>query len=317
MGCGEYRITAPMRSLIRSGKVMGWDAGGYFHPREYARFEPDSIVMQRQLQWGQIELIQRITRISKAFRVFELDDLITNIPIMSSQKKVFVEQKDVHKRFRKAVSLFNRFVVSTEYLAETFKGYCDEIIVVPNYLERARWDGLTPQRMGAEKARVGWAGSSTHAGDLRLIEDVVKATSDEVDWIFFGMCPDAIRHLVKEYHEPVKLQDYASKLASLNLDLAIAPLEDIPFNHGKSHLRLLEYGVMGYPVICTDITPYRGSYPVVRVPNRFKDWVDAIRSQVSDRDSLAQQGDDLRSYIQQNWMLEDHLDVWLKAWTAS
>lgn len=314
MGCGEYRIIAPMRALSSAGKVMGWDAGGYFHPREFARMDPESIVFQRQVEWGQIEFIQRISRISRAFRVFELDDLITNIPIMSSQKKLFVEQKDVNKRFRKAVGLCHRFVVSTEYLAESFKGYCDEIVVVPNYLERARWDGFTPMRRGGDRPRVGWAGSATHAGDLRLIIDVVKATASEVDWIFFGMCPDPIRPLVKEFHEPVKLGDYAAKLASLDLDLAIAPLEDIPFNHGKSHLRLLEYGAMGYPVVCSDITPYRGDFPVTRVPAKFKAWVEAIRDLVKDRDALAEQGNALRDTIQRDWMLEDHLDVWLKAW---
>lgn len=314
MGCGEYRIIAPMRALTKAGKVMGWDAAGYFHPREYARMDPESVVFQRQLEWGQIEFMQRIARISKAFRVYELDDLITNIPIMSSQKKLFVEEKDVHKRFRKAASLCHRFVVSTDYLAEAFKGYCDEIVVVPNYLEQARWGGFTPRRRGGDRARVGWAGSATHAGDLRLIIDVVQATADEVDWIFFGMCPDAIRPLVKEFHEPVKLDDYAAKLASLDLDLAIAPLEDIPFNHGKSHLRLLEYGVLGYPVICTDITPYRGDYPVSRVPNKFKAWVEAIRAHVADRDALVRQGDLLRDHIKANWMLEANLDVWLKAW---
>jgi len=314
MGCGEYRIIAPMRALTKAGKVMGWDAAGYFHPREYARMDPESVVFQRQLEWSQIEFMQRIARISKAFRVYELDDLITNIPIMSSQKKLFVEQKDLNKRFRKAVGLCHRFVVSTDYLAEAFKVLCDEIVVVPNYLEQARWGGFTPKRRGGGKARVGWAGSATHAGDLRLIVDVVQATAEEVDWVFFGMCPDAIRPLVKEFHEPVKLDDYAAKLASLDLDLAIAPLEDIPFNHGKSHLRLLEYGVLGYPVICTDITPYRGAYPVTRVPNKFKAWVEAIREHVADRDALARQGDALRDHIRAHWMLEDHLDVWLRAW---
>jgi len=143
---------------------------------------------------------------------------------------------------------------------------------------------------------------------------VVKATRAEVDWIFFGMCPDEIKGLVKEFHPGVPLDDYPAKLASLNLDLAIAPLEDVPFNHGKSHLRLLEYGVLGYPVICTDITAYRGEHPVTRVKNRFKDWVEAIREQVSDRDELARRGDALRDYINANWILEDHTDVWLKAW---
>jgi GT2 family glycosyltransferase/SAM-dependent methyltransferase len=313
-GCGEYRIIAPMRALNDAGRVMGWGTGNYLTAPELFRMEPDTIVLQRQVDSHQIELTERYIRHSKAFRVFEIDDLITNVPIKSIRKQLFVEQKDLHKRFRKAISLCHRFVVSTGYLAEQYRGYSDDIMVVKNYVERARWGELRPKRRGGAKARVGWAGSVTHDGDLAIIFDVVKATAKEVDWVFFGMCPDEIRPHVAEYYAGVTLEEYPKGLASLDLDLAVAPLEDVPFNHGKSHLRLLEYGVLGYPVVCTDITPYRGDYPVTRVPNRFKDWVEAIRGHVADRDELARRGDALRDYIHANWMLEDNLDVWQRAW---
>jgi FkbM family methyltransferase len=313
-GCGEYRVVSPMRALNDAGRLMGWETGNYLTPPELFRMEPDSILFQRQVDPHQLELMERYVRHSKAFRIYEIDDLITNIPIRSIRKKQFVEQKDLHKRFRKGIALCDRFIVSTEFLAEEYKGYVDDIVVVPNYIERRRWGELRPKRRNARKPRVGWAGSITHDGDLAIIIDMVKATAMEVDWVFFGMCPNEIRAYVAEYHEGVILEDYAPKLASLDLDLAVAPLEDVPFNHGKSHLRLLEYGVLGYPVICTDITPYRGDYPVTRVANKFKDWVDAIRSHVADRDELARRGDALRDYINANWILEDNLDVWVKAW---
>ncbi len=313
-GCGEYRIIAPMRALNDAGRVMGWETGNYLSAPELFRLEPESIILQRQVDPHQIELTERYIRHSKAFRVFEIDDLITNIPVKSIRKQLFVEQKDLHKRFRKAISLCHRFVVSTDYLAEQYRGYLDDIVVVKNYVERARWGELTPKRRRGARARVGWAGSVTHDGDLAVIFDVVKATAKEVDWVFFGMCPDAIRPYVAEYYAGVTLDAYPKGLASLDLDLAVAPLEDVPFNHGKSHLRLLEYGVLGYPVVCTDITPYRGDYPVTRVPNRFRDWVEAIRAHVVDRDELARRGDALRDYIHAHWMLEDHLDVWQRAW---
>lgn len=314
-GCGEYRIISPMRALNDAGRVMGWETGSYLSILGLLRFEPDSVILQRQVDISQILLIeQRYSRYSKAFRVFEIDDLITNIPIQSAHKKHFISQKDLHKRFRRAVAMCDRFIVSTDYLAEQYQGYNGDIVVVPNYIERARWGNLLPPRVRGAKPRVGWAGGSSHDGDLAIIADVVKATAQEVDWVFFGMCPDSIRPYVAEFHNGVVLEEYPAKLASLDLDLAVAPLEDVPFNHGKSHLRLLEYGVLGYPVICTDITPYRGDYPVTRVPNKFKDWVEAIRSHVADRDELARRGDALREYIEARWMLEDHLDVWVKAW---
>jgi hypothetical protein len=303
-----------MRALNGAGRFMGWETASYLSMPELFRFEPDSILLQRQVNPEQLKLMERYLRHSKAFKIYEIDDLITNIPVRSSRKKDFVAQKDLHKRFRKGIAMCDRFIVSTEYLAEAYKGYVDDIQVVPNYIERARWGALRPERLQRAKPRVGWAGGGSHDGDLAMIFEVVKATAKEVDWVFLGMCPKAIRAEAAEYHLGVDLDDYPAKLASLNLDLAVAPLEDVPFNHGKSHLRLLEYGVLGYPVICTDITPYRGDYPVTRVANRFKDWVDAIRSHVADRDALARRGDALREYINANWILEDNLDVWAKAW---
>ena len=313
-GCGEYRIRAPMRALQSAGEVMGWDVGHYFTPADWLRLDPDAIVFQRQITPDQVEIMQGIARYCRAYRVFELDDLITNIPVSSSQKALFTREKDLIKRFRKAVGLCHRFVVSTDYLAEAFRGFHDDIRVAPNYLEGARWLGFTPKRRVGGKPRVGWAGSVTHAGDLRLIEQLVRDTAAEVDWVFLGMCPESIRPAVAEFHEPVALADYPAKLASLNLDLAVAPLEDVPFNHGKSHLRLLEYGVMGYPVICTDITPYRGDYPVWRVANRYRDWLSVLRAALSDMEALAQAGDTLRRYVLAHWILEDHLEVWRRAW---
>ncbi len=313
-GCGEYRVIAPMRALNDAGHIMGWETSNYLSQPELFRMEPDTILLQRQVDPHQIEFIERYIRHSKAFRVYEIDDLITNIPIQNIRKKHFVEQKDLHKRFRKGISLCHRFIVSTEYLAEHYRGYIDDIVVVPNYIERERWGNLRPARRHGARPRVGWAGSITHDGDLAVIFDVVKATAKEVDWVFLGMCPEEIRSCVAEFHPGVGLEDYPAKLASLELDLAVAPLEDVPFNHGKSHLRLLEYGVLGYPVVCSDLTPYRGDYPVTRVPNRYKNWVEAIRGHVADRDELARRGDTLRDYIHAEWILEAHLDVWLKAW---
>ncbi|MDR3395078.1 MAG: glycosyltransferase [Parasulfuritortus sp.] len=314
-GCGEYRIIAPLRALMNSGRVQGWETADYLSVPELARMSPDTVVFQRQVKWNQLKLMEIYVRNTKAFRVYELDDLMTNVQVSNQARKDF-QHKNLVKYFRQALDMCDRFVVSTDYLADEYRKFKNEIRVAPNCLERAKWGGFTPKRRQGRKPRVGWAGSVSHEGDLALIADVVKTLSDEVEWVFMALCPEGVRKLV-EYHAGVPINDYPAKLASLNLDLALAPLEDVPFNHAKSHLRLLEYGVLGYPVICTDITPYRGAYPVTRVKNRFKDWVEAIREHVSDMDELARRGDTLRDYINANWMLEDNLDTWLKAWLPS
>ena len=94
----------------------------------------------------------------------------------------------------------------------------------------------------------------------------------------------------------------------------MAPLEYHPFNETKSNLRLLEYGVLGYPVLCTDILPYQGGLPVVRTGNKYRDWLRALRELVADRDALKHAGQALREAVIRDWMLEDHLDEWKRAW---
>ncbi len=311
-GCGEYRIIAPLRALTSAGLVQGWDTLVHLSIPELERLSPDTLIMQRQISWSQIEVMEEYSRHTQALRVYELDDLITNVQL-NNQLRKNVDVKGLNKRLRKALGLCDRFVVATDYLAEQYRGFNPDIRVVPNYLERAVWGDITSKRGQGRKPRVGWAGSVSHDGDLALIRDVVLATRDEIEWVFMGLCPQGVRQHV-EFMASVTVEAYPARLASLNLDLALAPLEDVPFNHAKSHLRLLEYGILGWPVICSDITPYRGDFPVTRVKNRYKDWIDAVRSHVADLDALAKQGDALRDHVERNWMLEDHLDVWARAW---
>lgn len=136
-----------------------------------------------------------------------------------------------------------------------------------------------------------------------------------MEWVFFGMCPERIRPYIHEFHGGVPIEQYPALLASLDLDLALAPLEPNLFNECKSNLRLLEYGACGFPVICTDAVCYRGDLPVTRVKNRFKDWLDAVRMHLADLDATARQGDALRERVLGEWMLKgENLQRWRSAW---
>jgi hypothetical protein len=126
------------------------------------------------------------------------------------------------------------------------------------------------------------------------------------------MCPEFLQPYVKEIHNPVTFGKYPQKLATLNLDLAVAPLEHNRFNECKSNLRLLEYGVLGWPVIASDIAPYREG-PVCLVRNQARAWIKAIRERTHDLDASRQEGDVLRDWVRENWLLQHHLDDWLAA----
>jgi GT2 family glycosyltransferase len=313
-GCGNYRVIQPFNAQQDAGLLDGMLSPGLLQVVDLERYDPDVIVLQRQIGDERLEAMRRIKAFSRAFKVYELDDYLPNLPVKSVHREAM--PKDIMTSLRKGLGYVDRFVVSTEPLAEAFAGLHDDIRVIENRLPVQWWKGLTSQRRRGRKPRVGWAGGIGHTGDLELIADVIKALANEVEWVFFGLCPEKIRPYVHEVHAGVEIDDYPRALARLDLDLALAPVEQNLFNECKSNLRLLEYGACGFPVVCSDVRCYRGDLPVTRVKNRFKDWLDAIRMHINDLDAAARLGDELRQRVLKDWMLEgDNLKAWRIAWS--
>lgn len=323
-GSGDYRIIQPFAALSHAAIAQcEYYRFSENHSRpvmlsEYARMAPDTVVFHaaiNDIQLNQLEQLEEY--LPKVFRIYTIDDLLTNVPEQSSAyREIKRHFADAKSRLRRALLSTNRLIVSTQPLADLCAAMIDDIRVIPNRLPKDTWLSLTSLKNQSSKPRVGWAGAQQHQGDLAIMTEVIKATAEEVDWIFMGMCPEDIKPYVSEYHHFVPIADYPAKLASLNLDLAVAPLEIHPFNEAKSNLRLLEYGVLGWPVICTDIYPYQtNNPPVVRVKNEVEAWVTAIRQVLADKAALADAGSALRAWVLQHYMLEDHLDEWLDALT--
>ncbi|MBA6059596.1 glycosyltransferase [Pseudomonas juntendi] len=315
-GVGHYRVIQPFTELERAGWIQG--RLGYHMPSviEAERQKPDAMILQLRYAKASIEEISRLKQFSSARRIFEIDDYIIEPPKKNDHVRNW--PSDIAEQLSRAVGLCDRLVVSTEPLADALSNMHQDIRIVPNMLAPGMWTGLVSSRQTSAKPRVGWAGGTSHRGDLELMLDVVKALANEVDWVFFGMCPEILRPFVKEFHKGVPLDLYPQKLASLNLDLALAPLEQNLFNDCKSNLRLLEYGACGFPVICTDTKAYAGYLPCTRVrENSPEQWLDAIRMHLSDPQASYRQGDALRAAVLRDYVLTPHhLQHWANAWLA-
>ncbi|WP_244563539.1 glycosyltransferase [Pantoea rodasii] len=315
-GCGYYRIMKPLEAMLNEGLAEGKHGMTLLTLSEMGQFKPDSLIIQRRYSAAFHNWIERTGKLHDVFKVFELDDYILNVPMKHYRRTSF--KQETTGLMRKSLSFFDRFVVSTEPLAEAMRDMHPNIMVVKNRLPVNIWGQLQSLRNQGRKPRVGWAGGSSHRGDLEMIADVVKEFTNEVEWVFMGMCPEKLRPFVHEVHYGVDISLYPETLAALNLDLALAPVEDNIFNACKSNLRLLEYGACGIPVICSDVACYRGDdLPVTRISNRFIDWRDAIRMHLSDPEASARMGEALQVAVRDDWMLTgNNVRGWVKAWSA-
>ena len=319
-GSGEYRVRAPLRALSDAGiarteftQTDRLHSQRLLSVEEVLRMEPDSIVMQAPLGDPHLAALADYRRHTGARIVCTLDDLLTDLPPSNpSRERVPL---DARSRLRRALGHCDRLVVSTEPLREAYGDLAAEVMVVPNALDERVWGDLPiPAPRPRRRPRVGWAGAQQHGGDLAILSEVVRRTADEVEWVFFGMVPPGLGDLELETHDyRLDFGDYVKRLASLDLDLAVAPLEMHPFNEAKSNLRLLEYGYLGWPVVCTDILPYRTA-PVCRVPNRPGDWIEAIRERVHDLDAARREGQALQRWVRQTSMLARRVSEWQVAY---
>ncbi|MGE8064029.1 glycosyltransferase [Pseudomonas sp. NPDC089569] len=315
---GHYRVTQPLIELQAAGRALGRIHYNLPTIIEVERQSPDVIVLQGRYSEGPINEIPSLQKYSSARRIYELDDYVINVPHRNAHIRNMPGKDEMEQLVRRAIGMCDRVVVSTEPLGNALSDMHHDIRVVPNMLAAHMWTGLRSQRRTSKKPRVGWGGGTSHHGDLAVIADVVRELANEVDWVFFGMCPDDLRPYMHEFHGVIGLDAYPAKLASLNLDLALAPLEFHIFNDCKSNLRLLEYGACGYPVICTDTLAYRGYLPCTRIKtNTTDEWLQAIRMHLSDPDASYRMGDELREIVLRDYVLRgDNLRYWENGWLA-
>lgn len=316
-GVGQYRVRAPVNALTReniieSGLANNFDSLIYPTPTEIERIKPDVLLGQNLFLENMLTPWKRYKKFNSVFMVAGLDDLVYTLPSLHPKKKDW--SGNVRKNVKEFFQYSDRVVVANDALADEFKKLTsNEIIVVPNYLENWRWQSLNlPEKSVTKKIRVGWAGGQEHEADLQFIIPIIKALHKEVDWVFMGSCLEEMKPYVKEVHGGVEFDLYPQKLADLNLDLAIAPLMHNKFNECKTNLRLLEFGIMSWPIVCSDILPYQNA-PVTRVANSTNEWIRVIREKINEPSELLKEGAELRQWVVDNYMLDDHLDEWVAA----
>ncbi|CAI8826113.1 glycosyltransferase [Kosakonia quasisacchari] len=310
VGGGHHRVMQPFKALERHLMIEGGLTNTIPGVMEAAQQQPDVILLELITGSRFPQIIQQLRSTSNAKIVLEYDDYLLNVPIKNGSRQHFPQQ--MVKNFRKVVDSADWLVVSTAPLADAYSRFHSDIRIAQNRLAPNQWEHLFSERGTGKKVRVGWAGGSSHAGDLEILLPLIKELEGKVEWVFMGMKPRNVRC---EFHPGVPFEMYPEKLASLNLDLALVPLEINQFNECKSNLRLLEIGTCGVPIIATDIVPYRCDLPVTLVENRFKDWMNAVQAYINDADLRHRQGDALREAVLNNWYLRGAgLDDWQQGW---
>ena len=313
--CGGVRLYYPLQSLIEKKKLSGQlllETDIWAGKVDLPVGRQESIVVQRIAAFAEPGLQE--AKLQGTRIVHDFDDLLWKIPQDNINSSVI--NRPLIDCFFRIMALADCVTVTTEPLQRALDSLGIQGTLLPNCLYPEQWHLLNVRRRIGRRPRVGWVGQAgVHRVDVAILLPLVEMLGQEVEWVFFGEIPevDPGVRFVAETHSMVPLQDFPAKLASLNLDLALAPLVVNEFNEAKSDLRILQYGILGYPVIATDIFPYQTA-PVTRVSNDPASWARAIRDHINNPDASEAQGERLKQWVLSHRMFEQSASRYQAVW---
>ncbi len=120
--------------------------------------------------------------------IHDCDDLLWKIP-PDNPNIQFLPPAKIEKMFR-LMAMADCVTVSTEPIQADLRKRGIHSMVLPNCLVRQEWEGFRPTRRVGSRPRIGWAGqANVHKGDTAILETIIEALKDEVEWVFLGDAP--------------------------------------------------------------------------------------------------------------------------------
>jgi glycosyltransferase involved in cell wall biosynthesis len=323
-GCGFWRIIWPEYLLNASGKCMVHTSTCMtVDPQHYRNAE--AIKVQRQASPDQRKFVKYLKEISSqaGFRlIYEIDDLAfrEDIPDYNKYKFAFTDD-EIREGIQEIMELCDEMTVTCKFMKDYYSSKLDnaKITVIPNCVPKF-WMGNFYNRDKIErdyerckrKPRVIWSGSGAHVDvdnrvkgkdDFHHVNDVIRKTIKDYQWVFLGAIPRDLVDLVQkgkiEYHPWCELFDYPEKVYTLNGNMMIAPLIDNNFNKSKSDLKYLESSCYGLPIACQDICTYENA------PIKFKtgdEMIDQINTVLKDERRFIQESVKARNFAESRFL---------------
>ena len=149
---------------------------------------------------------------------------------------------------------------TTEPLAKRLRTFHPNVKVIPNYIPLKSSPKIFVH-LKKEPLIIGWAGSITHQIDLKEVWDLFPILLNKYSNVEIHLAGAKQswmpQHSRLKFIESVPFDKYTGLLS--NFDIGFAPLNDSLFNESKSDLKVLEYSMIGIPIITSNVPSYRNS----------------------------------------------------------
>lgn len=350
--CDLYRIVQPIRMLgkntdCQTALINLWDS----EDERAMKLDADVIIFPRIVDFTTVSIIKNFQKIGKKI-VVEFDDNLFNVsplsphyvdhgvedahikmedgkvlPIWEDGKNINLENnKKKIEAFKKILAAADMVTVTTDILANVYRKYSSNVVVLPNCVDTSIWQSLPLKRRG-DDVRLFWAGGSSHYEDWFILKDVIPAVMKkhpEVKLVLLGMKWDATLEGIPEdrieFHPWTPTPAYPYKTAILDVDIGLIPLADNDFNNCKSSIKWLEWGALGIPCVTSLVSPYKEMYNgkngVFIENNNPRSWYEGISLLIEDSVLRAKAGGAAKRYVEENYDAKKNVHLWYDAYKS-
>lgn len=344
-GCGHYRMKFPAmaaQTLRRDVRIV--ESTKMIPLPDFYR-DIRMVRVQRQVSDIQCEYMMKffkpLSQRMGFWLCYEIDDVIgpDDIPMYNMGRSAY-QQPSFKENIKMMLNMVDFVTVTTEelkkYYHEKFEVPNENIVVIPNYLPRW-WIGEAYDLHRIEeryednkrKPRIAIASSTTHfdvngannyVDDFTHVNEFIKSTVDEYQWVFIGGLPNALKEEAQagkiEVHRGSDLLNYPRELVGKNIDIVVAPLLDNVFNRCKSNIKFLEMSALGIPCICQDLVPYQPYTDLLfKDANELQNQIDSVLKTKKKYLNVVKGNRNIIDYGDRNspngWWLEKNMNVWM------
>ncbi|MAG44712.1 hypothetical protein CL633_02380 [bacterium] len=230
-------------------------------------------VREEELIWADVVIVQmvlerRIIDLAHKYGctvIYEIDDLIEKV---TKNHPNYINMTRISTRWRtfNCIRKCDAIFCSNQNILERYGRYNKHPFLVPNLVNVNFW-GKPHNPNTGRHIRIGWAGSFAHYEDLKFFQPIIKRILQKYDntkFIYVGMGgwkgesphakfnygEDLFNEIPvdrREYHQGVAPEFWPEKLASLQLDIGVAPVIDNEFSRAKTPIKWMEYGINKVP----------------------------------------------------------------------
>lgn len=322
-GCALYRMGNPGYYLNFTGKSRVFNSSIMIKDANF--YAPISVVrIQRQAKDEQREFVDELCRMRDVFKFklqYEIDDIVfgEDIPEYNVNRKEFLNPK-IRSNIEYIMDACDEITVTCKFMRDYYRSKLNnqKITIIPNFQPKFWFDRFYDQiKINKEydknknRPRILYCGSAGHydlhdtghPDDLTHVIDAIQKTANDFQWVFFGTYPRQLDYMVQsgkiEFHKFVNLMDYPAKLASLNVQAAIAPLANNNFNKAKSNIKWTELCALGIPCICQNLCTYEDALWKFDTGDEM---IDQLKDVVGKAGHYKNLGVKLRKIANNNWL---------------